>query len=399
MGLLKELVLATVKSNARERQAFFWILIFPLMIYIIFGVLLLQDEGKPSVVVYISNSSTAEKLAEWLRWYNITAEVVKGLDDPISFLKKQAALGRPAVYVATNGNVTIYSTSVYGQMVAGLVERALYLQRFGEFRNITMNLPYVEGGVMYNETYKIDVVMANVSATSVFRNGTHILATIPRWSPQFGEGVHYVDLSTGFRGSVKATWLVRMGLVIGFYLMLTVAFTMYSLHVTGFLKRLYLSPKGSYVSLLAVALGSLALSLMSLFSIAVLAYLVGHPASVFTNVGFLVAFISNVLFGVGVGLLISAADIRLRSGVTPPVLPTPLFLLLAFLSGYFMPAELMPEGILKVVQNFPPYVTRVFAETAVLYGLYDWWRFTTAFSASVAILVGGLLLHPVVKRQ
>jgi len=38
MGLLKELVLATVKSNVRERQAFFWILILPLMIYIIFGV-------------------------------------------------------------------------------------------------------------------------------------------------------------------------------------------------------------------------------------------------------------------------------------------------------------------------------------------------------------------------
>jgi hypothetical protein len=79
--------------------------------------------------VYISNSSTAERLAEWLRWYNITAEVVKGLDDPINFLKKQAAVGRAAVYVATDGNVTIYSTSVYGPMVAGLVERALYLQR------------------------------------------------------------------------------------------------------------------------------------------------------------------------------------------------------------------------------------------------------------------------------
>jgi hypothetical protein len=173
---------------------------------------------------------------------------------------------------------------------------------------------------------------------------------------------------------------------------------MYSLHVTGFLKRLYLSPKSKYVSILAVALGSLVLSLMSLFSIAVLAYLVGHPASVFTNVGFLVAFISNVLFGVGVGLLISAADIRLKSGVTPPVLPLPLFLLLAFLTGYFMMAELLPEGILNVVQNLPPYVARVFAETAVLYGLYDWWRFTTAFSASAAILVVGLLLHPVVKR-
>ncbi|MCC6036523.1 MAG: hypothetical protein LM559_05665, partial [Pyrobaculum sp.] len=142
MGLLKELVLATVKSNVRERQAFFWILIFPLMIYIIFGVLL-QGEDRPRVAVYISNSSTAERLAEWLRWYNITAEVVEGIDDPINFLKKLAAVGRAAVYVATNGNVTIYSTSVYGPMVAGLVERALYFQQFGEFRNITMNIPYV----------------------------------------------------------------------------------------------------------------------------------------------------------------------------------------------------------------------------------------------------------------
>jgi hypothetical protein len=203
-------------------------------------------------------------------------------------------------------------------VVAGVVERALYLQRFGELRNITMNIPYVEGGVMRNVTYKIDVVMANVSAISVFRNGTHILVTIPRWSPQFGGGVHYVDLSTGISESVKATWLVGMGLVIGFYLMLTVAFTMYSLRVTGFLKRLYLSPKGRYVSLLAVALGSLAFSLMSLFSVAVLACLAGHPASVFTDVGFLVAFISNVMFGVGVGLLISAADIRLRTAACAP---------------------------------------------------------------------------------
>jgi hypothetical protein len=396
MGLLKELVLAMVKSSVRERQVFFWVIIFPLMMYIIFGVLL-QSEDKPRVAVYISNSSTAEELAERLRRYNMTVEVVEGIDDPINFLKKQAALGRPAVYVATNGNVTIYSTSVYGQMVEGLVERALYFQQFGEFRNITMNLLYVEGGVMHNGTYKIDVVMANVSAISVSRNGTHILVTIPRWSPQFGGGVHYVDLSTGI-GSVKVAWLVRMGLMIGFYLMLTVAFTMYGLHVTGFLKRLYLSPKSKYVCLLAVALGSLVLSLMSLFTIAVLTYLVGHPVSVFTNVGFLVAFISNVMFGLGIGLLISVADMRLRSGVTPPVLPTPLFLLLAFLSGYFLPAELLPEGIINVVQNLPTYVARVFAETAVLYELYDWWRFTTAFSASVAILVGGLLLHPVIKR-
>jgi hypothetical protein len=106
---------------------------------------------------------------------------------------------------------------------------------------------------------------------------------------------------------------VRVGLAMGFCLMLTAASTMYSLCVIGFLERLHLSPRGGYVSLLAVALGSLIFSLMSLFSIAVPAYLVGCPASVFTNVGFLVAFISNVMFGVGVGLLISAADIRPRA--------------------------------------------------------------------------------------
>jgi hypothetical protein len=146
-------------------------------------------------------------------------------------------------------------------VVAGLVEGVLFLRRFGGFCNITMYLLYVGGGVMHNAACRIDVVAASVSAISVFRNGAHILVSIPRWSPQFGGGVHYVDLSTGISGSVKVTWLVRMGLVIGFCLMLTVAFTMYSLRVTGFLKRLYLSPKGRYVSLLAVALGSLALSL------------------------------------------------------------------------------------------------------------------------------------------
>jgi hypothetical protein len=49
-------------------------------------------------------------------------------------------VGRAAVYVATDGNVAIYSTSVYGPVVAGLVEGALYFQQFGEFRNITMYL-------------------------------------------------------------------------------------------------------------------------------------------------------------------------------------------------------------------------------------------------------------------
>jgi hypothetical protein len=62
--------------------------------------------------VYISSSSTAERLTEWLRWYNITAEVVERLDDPVNFLEEQAAVGRAAVYVATDGNVAIYSTSV-----------------------------------------------------------------------------------------------------------------------------------------------------------------------------------------------------------------------------------------------------------------------------------------------
>ncbi len=243
MGFLKELVLATVKSNVRERLVFFWVLIFPLMMYIMFGVFL-QGEDRSRAAVYISSSSAAERFAEWLRWYSITAEVVEGLDDPINFLVKQAAVGRAAVYLATDGNVAIYSTSVYGPMAAGLVEGALYFQQFGELSNITMNIPYVEGGVMRNVTYKIDVVAANVSAISVFSNGTHILITIPRWSPQFGGGVHYVDLSTGISGSVEVTWLVRMGLAMGVYLMLTVAFTMYSLHVAGCLKRLYLSPKG-----------------------------------------------------------------------------------------------------------------------------------------------------------
>jgi hypothetical protein len=62
--------------------------------------------------VYISSSSAAERLAEWLRWYNITADVVEGIDDPVNFLEEQAAVGRAAVYVATNGYVAIYSTSV-----------------------------------------------------------------------------------------------------------------------------------------------------------------------------------------------------------------------------------------------------------------------------------------------
>jgi hypothetical protein len=66
MGLLKELVLATVKSNVRERQAFFWILIFPLMIYIIFGVLLLQDEDKPRgrrVYIQLLHGGEARRMA------------------------------------------------------------------------------------------------------------------------------------------------------------------------------------------------------------------------------------------------------------------------------------------------------------------------------------------------
>ncbi len=402
MNLFKELALATVKSSIRERQAFFWILIFPLMIYVIFGVLL-QSEAGPRVTVYISNSSTAEELAEWLKQYNLTAEVVEGVNNPVDFLKKLATVGRAAVYVAIDGNMTIYSTSVYGPMVAGLVEEALYLQRFGNFRNFAVNVSMfyidVETGVMHNVTYRVDVKMANVSAIFVFRNETHISISLPGGLPQTGEGVRYVDLTAGVRGSAEATWLVRVGLVICLYLMPTVAFTMHGLHVIGFLKRLYLRPRSKYAALLAVAFGGVILTVMSLLTIAVLAYAVGHPAWVLTNVGFLAAFVSNVLFGVGVGLLISAADVRLKIGTAPPVLPVPLFLSLAFLCGYFMPAELLPKVVLDVVQLLPPYLARVFAEAAVLYDLYDWWRLAAAFSASAAVSAGGLLLHPVAKRQ
>jgi len=63
-----------------------------------------------------------------------------------------------------------------------------------------------------------------------------------------------------------------MGLAIGFYLMLTVAFTMYSLHVAGFLKRLYLR-LGSKKCLSWRLRSACWSSLTSLFSIVALAYL------------------------------------------------------------------------------------------------------------------------------
>jgi len=406
MNVLGEFTIATIKSNLREKQALFWVFVFPLMMFIIFGVLLPRGEAGASVTVYIANSTTAEELAEHLKRYNITVKIVEGVDSPVEFLKKITARGEAAVFVSADENITVYSTSLYGPMVAGLIEKELVERMYSKWSgesmpwNFTFPVLYVnpKSGVLHNTTYRVTVYFTNSSQARVIDNQTQIIVLIPTWTPQVAEGINYVDLRAGVSKSSAITWLVRMQLIFGLYLILTVAYTIHGYHVVGFLKRLYLRPGTKQVFLMAVTLGGATLPLLAAVAVLILAYLAEYPVWVLANIGFLAAMISNMLFGAGVGLLLSAADVGLRGGHSPPLLPLPLILLLAFLCGYFMPAELLPEDVGQFIRPLPPYVTRAFAEAAVLFNTYNWPQFAAAFLTSATVFIGGLLLHPIIKK-
>jgi len=356
--------------------------------------------------VYIANSTTAKELAEHLKRHDVTVKIVEGVDSPVEFLKKITARGEAAVFVSADENITVYSTSLYGPMVAGLIEKELVKRMYSKWSggsmpwNFTFSVVYVDpkSGVLHNTTYRVAVYFTNSSQARAIYNQTQIIVLVPMWTPQGAGGINYVDLRAGLGKSSATTWLVRMQLVFGLYLILTVTYTIYVHHVTGFLKRLYLRPGIKHVFLLSVTLGAAVVSLLAAVALLTLAYLTGYPVWALGDIGFLAAMISNMLFGAGAGLLISATDIRLRSGPSPPLLPIPLFLLLAFLCGYFMPAELFPEDVAKFIRLLPPYVTRAFAEAAVLFNTYNWPQFAAAFLTSAAVFIGGLLLHPIIKR-
>jgi len=161
-----------------------------------------------------------------------------------------------------------------------------------------------------------------------------------------------------------------MGTVVGFYSMLTVAFTVYCLLVTGFLKRLYLKTASRYVSLLAVALGAVILTQLSPLSIEALAYVARLSWWAFADVASLPTVYSAL-----------ASPCRSRRLIYGSARRRPCLQRRSFCywrCGNFMPAELPPQDMLDAVRLPSLYVARSFAEAAVL--------------------VTGLLLHPLVKR-
>jgi len=341
------MIVASLKILHRDVMALFWAFLFPILLFAFFSSL--SGGGEPTIYIYIKNGTNNilnSIIVSALKSNNTIIEYIN-TDNPKSYLLNTTYIrGRLGVLIAIgNSTVEIYSTSALGPIVAGTVKGALS--------------PPVKP-------------LANVT---------------------------YVDLGAGDILRVEnEVLLVRLALSLALFNIAILTGLLASFIITGYAKRLFLSPTGKISVLLQLTTATIIYSLESVVVLFLVAEFMGYSAATLLSPAFYPAFFINAAFSAGLTLLISALDVKFGSSRMQAPASIPIFLFFAFLSGYYTPAEFLTGTMADLAKSLPPYYTRMFVEGAVLHGIYQWSLLYQPAAVAVALLVIGLYIHPLVKR-
>ena len=340
-----------LKASLRNRSFLFWMVLFPALLMLIFGALYGGggEEQKAPVFLY-ARGELGDVLREALNG-TFDLRVVEEVRDPTAFvLNATARLRTPATLGVVNGTVVaVYSASgIWGPVVRGAVEGALY---YAFYPNL--NLPV-------NITLK---VLGDGGSSTPLAMGPAIVATVLVLVEAMGAGI------TGTLGILS------------------------SVVSTGLNKRAAISKIGRLRLALAAVAATLLSSFVGIFAILSVAEAV-HRVDVFMLVAtwqLWASYMLNFLFFAGLALLLTNVVVmRKAEANTMMLVAVLLYLTFAFLTGYFIPIEVMPRDLANFALSTPTSYTAAFARSAVLGGMPPLDMLYYPATASLAVFLLGL---------
>jgi len=350
-------VVLFTKALIRRREMVFWMLAFPIFLLLIYGSIYGGggEEQKIPVYVYMNTSSPVREVVTAL---NGTFELVqvRQIGDPVRFvLNETLRERRPATLVVVESSkVRIYSASpMWGQIVGGAVEGALYAMLYPH-----LSLPI-------NVT--LEIVGAN--ATKASSLGLARLATMLMLVQAIGNGI------TGVAGIIA-------GLV-----------------ASGYHKKVVLYKASRIKAALDVVASALVFSIISSFALLIVGEVVYKTGRIITNPHVWAAYLLNFFTFASVGLLLS--NIMTQGRAAPQAIITisvMIFLTFAFISGYFIPLEVMPREMAQIALALPTSYTASYAYVAALGGAPTPDVLTYPIAATAALFTLGLLLFKPYKK-
>jgi len=350
-------VVLFTKALIRRREIVFWMLAFPIFLLLIYGSIYGGDgeEQKIPVYVYMNTSSPVREVVTAL---NGTFELVQvqQIGDPVGFvLNETLRERRPATLVVVESSkVRIYSASpMWGQIVGGAVEGALYAMLYPH-----LSLPI-------NVTLEI----VGTNTTKAGSLGPARLATMLMLVQAIGNGI------TGVAGIIA-------GLV-----------------ASGYHKKVVLYKASRIKAALNVVASALVFSIISSFALLIVGDVVYKTGRIIANPHVWAAYLLNFFTFASVGLLLS--NIMTQGRAAPQAIITisvMIFLTFAFISGYFIPLEVMPREMAQIALALPTSYTASYAYVAALGGTPTPDVLMYPIAATAALFTLGLLLFKPYKK-
>ncbi len=332
--ILIHLTIANIKMIARDRQAVFWSLAFPVMMLTFFGLMDFDGESTTAIaVVDHSNDALSRRLIESLRGVPAFDVSVRMDEEEARAQVREGDLGyllvvprgfEASAYGAPPVSVTLVydDTDLYGGAVVGVVER--FLDRMNmDMSGADSRLTLRPESILARDFRLIDFILPGVVVWGIMANSVIGVATnMARYrEKQVFKRIKATPLNAGsFFGAQVAAYLI---------LALAQAAVLLSLGALAF----DVSIEGNLA-----AIGLLAL--------------VGNI--VFLNLGFIVGTLSKTV----------AAAAALGNLVVLPLI---------FLSGVFFPTDALPAALVNVVRFLPlaPVIDAIRGITLEAKSLFD----------------------------
>lgn len=326
------------KSLVRDKLTVFWMLVFPALLVASLGHIF---TGKPGIagVAYLAADDDAIR--------GVLSEMLAGLNFEVILLN------------GTNGYNASYMESLIRDGVERfLVERVVAVtascSRSGAGENVVSVAIYgtsPEVVAFLEELLAVGLraMLASESLPKVVVSGYHIRA------------------ATG-----KEAFYATMAMLIPLSSVMSVAGLVGTVFELRLNKLIHLSPGPWRLTLAAILLPSLMLTLLSLLVVTAVDYaLFGTDvAKVLGSVTYWLAFLLTFLFSLALDFLVFGLSTSVA-----PVYSTAFFqqsavaafLIIAFVSGYFFPYETLPDSLKLVARALPPFYALTAVKKSALY--------------------------------
>ncbi len=376
MNGVAKAILYHVKEMFRIRHVIFWLLLFPVILSIIYGAVY---RGSPELKgdVYLAvpqDNGLVTQLRNVLTSLGLSVHVINAskTSNPVALVRERllSSLSTRPIAVVT--------------VSRGLANTSALKRNVGHHSVVV---------TVYTTSEILGGVVTQAVMSTIYEMATG-------WTLHVVPKIKIVGTQAGV-----AEAFIVMALFTAMYSMTSVLGEVGGFYGTQINKLMAISPKGSRYFKATVFSAPLISYIVSLFVIGLVMSIVFNAdiSKALSNPYFWLAVFSTYLLAYGLACIIATLLVKLSRDVEQihrsleavgPSVP----LILAFISGYFVPQELLPTFMRSLAKLLPPYYSLQLASWSVKLGLHPLYIVCCAFVPSLVLACVGSIILPVVKK-